>query len=192
MTTELPTIPHTTFPGRADHPISGLGEALAKLPAFETLRAAAKEEALINQAAEKFSRKQADADFEAASKALRQNPTPENLAALKNLGGREQRRAAYEEHSIAIREDLRCLRKKNFPALEAVSRIAIDICLLRAREARSEIDGVFQKHHLPTPAPESIEAPFWNTARWYVENLRMSGQGFGMAFDRLVKQLVGQ
>lgn len=189
MTTELPTIPHTTHHGRADHPLKGLGEALEKLPAFKTLRQAAAEESVLHAAAEKFSRQQADADHEAAAAALRQNPTAENLARLKDLGGLEQRRRAYEEHASAIREDLRKLRRKNFPVLEQVTAAVIEIFLLRARQARAEIDAIFEKHNLPTPEAGTIESGFWATARWYQHNLKISEEGFGMAFGRLVEQL---
>jgi len=189
MTTELPTIPHTNHHGRADHPLTGLREALEKLPAFKTLCQAAAEESVLQAAADKFTRQQADADHEAAAAALRKNPTTENLARLKDLGGRDQRRRAYEEHGSAIHEDLRKLRRKNFLVLEEVTSAVIEIFLLRARQARAEIDAIFQTHNLPPPEAETIEAPFWATARWYQHNLKISEEGFGMAFGRLVEQL---
>lgn len=189
MSNELLTIPHTTHHGRADHPLKGLAEALEKIPAFKTLCKAAAEESLFQAAGDKFSRQQADADHEAASAALRQNPNAENMARLKDLGGLDQRRRAYEEHAAAIREDLRKLRRKNFPVLEQVTFAVIEIFLLHARQARADIDAAFEKHNLPTPEAGTIEAPFWATARWYQHNLKISEEGFGMAFGRLVEQL---
>jgi len=190
MTTELPTIPHASEPGRADYPLN-LKEPLSKLPAFEALCAAAREEMLIQEAKKRFSRPQAEADHEAATAELRKNPTPENLEALKTLGGLESRRRAYAEHEGALSEDIRSLRKKNLPVLEEVTRIIIEVYLLRAREARAEIEAVFEKHKLPTPAPETIEAPFWNTARWHKHNLQLTRDGYGMNFDQYIQQLVG-
>lgn len=122
-------------------------------PELPELTRLAEREARILEAANEFSEPKARADHEAESRALRADPSPENISKLKSIGSIEERRASYSVQYRGLRDEADKIAREAMPLVKAISeRLSRRLGEL-SREAVAEELAVFRKWGITDPSP---------------------------------------
>ena len=141
-------------------------------PELSLLKELADREDNLAAAAGKFSAEEARAEHEAESAALRADPTPKHIEALKQLGSLQAKLEHYGAEARKLDGAALETRRQALPVISAAThRLAARIMELAA-EARADEVRLFESWGIPAPEPCRIVSHVHRAVQEIVENLR--------------------
>jgi hypothetical protein len=123
---------------------------------LQKLRELADREDLLAQAADKFDEASAKAAHEEASAKLREDPSPENITALKQLGSVEVLLHHYHAERGHLEAAAMNCRREGLPIIDAASRRLAAVLMELAETARADEASFYSSWGLPSPAESMV------------------------------------